>query len=205
MAAEERAQGTPEQAPTARLAEAAERAVPAGAPAQRDEAASGAPAGEHDESVIEQYREALTMAIYVALSLLAVLLAVPWGNHETRSAATVTVFVTGIGLLLAHMVAFGLAAQLFEPYQRNPHIWKVLGAQLSAGLLLAVVTTVPIALLPVDWGVAVDVVLLLVFIGLVGYAIARDRGAGVARALVYVAIVIAVVAVVMAVKLIVKH
>lgn len=158
-----------------------------------------------DETLIEQYREALTMAIYVALSLLAVLLTVPWGNHETRAAATVTVFVTGIGLLLAHMVAFGLAAQLFEPYQRNPHLWKVLGSQLSAGLLLAVLITVPIALLPLDVGVLVDVVLLLAFIGLVGYAIARDRGASVWRALLYVAIVIAVVAVVMAVKLLVKH
>lgn len=168
--------------------------------------AAGSPSDElPDESVIEQYREALTMAIYVALSLLAVLLAVPWGNHETRAAAAVTVFVTGIGLLLAHMVAFGLAAQLFEPYHRNPHLWKVLASQLSAGLLLAVVTTVPVALLPLDWGVTVDVALLLMFIGLIGFAIARDRGASVGRALVYVAIVIAVVAVVMSVKLLVKH
>ncbi|MEI8081125.1 MAG: hypothetical protein WCI74_04695, partial [Actinomycetes bacterium] len=66
-------------------------------------------AAAHKREVV---REAVTMALYVSLSLLAVVLATPEVTHETKAQVAFVAFVTVCGLLFAHMLAFDVSTRL---------------------------------------------------------------------------------------------
>jgi DNA polymerase-3 subunit beta len=62
-----------------------------------------------DETTRSAVREGITMALYVAISLLAVLIGLPAG---TLTEPVREIFFTALGLLMAHTIAFQLSARI---------------------------------------------------------------------------------------------
>jgi len=153
---------------------------------------------------VELIREATTMALYISLSLLAVLIAMPIGQEDARVRAGVTVLVTAAGLILAHHVAFRLSSRLVSGGMLTRESRDVLASQLLGGVPVAVVAAVPVFVLGEDPGENVAIALLLAFVALVGYRAARASTTR-ARALLYVGGLVVVVGVVLALKLAVGH
>lgn len=168
-----------------------------------DDDASTAP--EHDEIRIEAAREAVTMALYQSLSILAVLLATPAPSAEDANVrVAITVFLTGLGLLLAHHMAFRLSSRLVNHGLLSDTSLRMLRAQLLGGLPIVVGAAVPPLLLGAEVGTTVSEVLLLVLVVVVGYRAvrpARDRR----QAMRYLIGLVVAVSLLMALKTAVGH
>ena len=161
------------------------------------------PRQRRDED-IEVLREAVTMALYISLSLLAVLAAVPSEIIGQRSAVAFTVGLTSIGLVLAHQVAFRLSTRLLHHGHLSPEARRLLGAQLLGGLTVTVVAVLPIVLFGSD-ALPWTFLLLLTFVAIVGYLAARSVPLGRLKSALYVAGVVLVALAVLIVKLWVGH
>jgi hypothetical protein len=157
-----------------------------------------------DAHEIELFREATTMALYISLSLLAVLIALPIAQEDGRLRAGLTVLVTAAGLILAHHVAFRLSSRLVNGGILTKTSRDVLTAQLLGGAPVALVAALPVFVLGEDPGENVAIVVLLGFVALVGYRAARASTTPL-RAAAYVAVLVAAVSVVVAIKLAVGH
>lgn len=150
----------------------------------------------------EWWREAVTMALYVGLSLLAVLAALP--AEAAAEEAGLTVLLTAVGLLLAHQVAFRLSTQLVNHGLLDEAGRQLLAAQLSGGVAIAIVAALPVFLLGAP-GVWVAEFVLLGIIVAAGYIAARGAGRSAGRAIAYVLALVVVVALVLLVKSLVGH
>ncbi len=132
------------------------------------------------------------MALYVAICLLGVLTAVA----ERADAGHVSVFAlvwgTTVGLALAHWFAFRLSARLVTGGTFDRDDAESAAAQLAGALAVAVLATVPIAILPATSELDVVRLLLAGFIAAVGFAVARAGGAGTARSATYAATILVV-------------
>jgi len=167
-----------------------------------DLGASTAAPGQHEPELV---REALTMALYVSLSLLAVLIALPAVGHvDNRVEAGLTVMITAVGLVLAHHVAFRLSTRLVNGGLLTPESVRALQAQALGGLPVAVVAALPVFVLGEDPGETVAELVLLAFVALVGYRSARFTS-GRARSFLYVCGVVVAVAAVLVIKLLAGH
>lgn len=124
------------------------------------------------------------MALYVAISLLAALIAVPDDTVMHVDALRV-VWGTTIGLAIAHWFAFRLSALLAASGVVRRHDTEVAGAQIAGAAAVAVLATVPLIALPQSIELEVVRLVLAMFVGLVGYAVARAGGATKSRAIVY--------------------
>lgn len=150
----------------------------------------------------ETVREGVTMALYLSLSLLAVLLAVPATVQEDPVAL---VTLTAIGLLVAHLVAFAISSRLVSEGVFDAESRRIASVQILAGLAVVVLVTVPMLLFDAPTSLYVaEAVLLLVVVG-VGYLAARAARASVVRSVAYVATVVVVVLAVLAIKAMVGH
>jgi hypothetical protein len=162
-------------------------------------------APEPSELRIEAAREAVTMALYQSLSILAVLLATPTPRAQDANVrVAVTVFLTGLGLLAAHHVAFRLSSRLVNQGVLSEVSVSLLRAQAIGGLPIVVGAAVPPLLLGAEVGTTVSEVLLLVLVGLVGYRAvrpARDRR----QALGYLVGLLVLVSLLMVLKTAVGH
>ncbi len=146
------------------------------------------------------------MALYLSISLLAVLVATPSGeagHGRVRTAGIV--FLTAVGLLLAHQVAFRMSTRLLTAGLLDEESLRILGAQTLGGLPVAVAASLPVLLVGGTAGVLVGELALLAVVAGVGYASSRRSGASRLRALLYVGGVVVVVAGVLALKLAVGH
>lgn len=152
----------------------------------------------------EVARESVTMALYVSVSLLAVLLALPANREEGHGQAWLTVLGAGVGLVLAHHVAFRLSTRLVSGGLLTPESVELLKAQALGGLPIAVVAALPVLVLGSDPGIAVSEVLLLGLVALVGYRSVRVSASR-ARALGYVVGLVLSVGAVIGLKLLVGH
>jgi hypothetical protein len=197
-------------AESARPADAADPADPADATTSAEPVDSVAAVGpaRHDEEQaserLELIREATTMALYVSLSLLAVLMASPSASHDNRITASLIVFGTAVGLVLAHHLAFRLSTRLVNSGLLTPESVRALKAQALGGFPVAVLASVPVLVFGADPGEPVAEVVLLLFVALVGYRAVRASTTP-GRALLYVAGLSISVAAVLALKLIVGH
>lgn len=165
----------------------------------------GTLAAGHDEQRIEAAREAVTMALYQSLSILAVLLATPTPSADDANVqVAVTVFLTGLGLLLAHHVAFRLSSRLVNQGLLSEASIGLLRAQAVGGLPIVVGAAIPPLVLGAELGTTVSEVLLLVLVGLVGYRAvrpARDRR----QAMAYLLGLLVLVSLLMVLKTAVGH
>ena len=140
------------------------------------------------------------MALYIALSLLAVMFALPASiSSSAGSGHAAVLFVTSLGLLIAHQLAFRLSARLAHGKLASEHL-ELLAAQLIGGLAVTLVAVVPVLVIGGQPGLLIAELALITFIAVVGYVAARGIPVSRARALLYVAGVVALTLVVIGVK-----
>lgn len=150
--------------------------------------------------------EVTTMALYVSLSLLAVLIALPDVNpaQDNRFEEGLIVLGTGVGLVLAHHVAFRMSSRLVNEGLLTDESRHAMKAQALGGLPVAALAAVPVFVLGEDPGEDVAILLLLALVLAVGYRSARFSVRPI-RALAYTAVLVLVVLAVVVVKLLTHH
>ncbi len=103
--------------------------------------------GEREREHAEVWREGITMALYVSLSQLAVMTALPGQEASTDSKLALTVALTSVGLVLAHQVAFRMSAKLVAQGSKLDALApRLLRAQLLGGAAVTVLAVLPIVL-----------------------------------------------------------
>lgn len=160
---------------------------------------------EADRERAEVWREGITMSLYVSLSQLAVMTALPAAETAANTALGMTVALTTIGLVLAHQVAFRMSSRLVARGSKlEPIAPRVLRAQLIGGGAVTALAVAPIALFgpsAYKW----SIVLLLLFVMAVGYLVARSAPYSRLKSLIYVGAVALTIIGVLAVKSLVAH
>lgn len=156
--------------------------------------------GERQEWV----REAVTMALYISLSLLAVLVATPSSLTNDTQEFGWTILLTSVALLLAHQVAFRLSSRLINKGLLDAESVRLIGAQTVGGLAAALVATAPVWLFGTA-GVRVSELLLIVFVAATGYQAVRNAPTTRSRALLYTAGLVVVMLGIVALKVVVGH
>lgn len=153
----------------------------------------------------EIWREGFTMALYISLSQLAVLSALPSDAVTGGTTLALTIALTSVGLVLAHQVAFRMSSRLIAEGSRlEPVAPRILRAQLAGGAFVTLLAVLPVLLFGAD-AVRWSAVLLLLFVLGVGYLVARSTPLSRARSLLYVSGVAVVVIGVLLVKSLVGH
>lgn len=169
------------------------------------EGAEAATLDEEQRERLEVIREGVTMALYVSLSQLAVMAALPTQKASQDSTLWLTVALTTVGLVLAHQVAFRMSSRLVAPGSRlEPLAPRLLRAQLLGGAAVTALAAVPILIFgpaAYRWSMG----LLLLFVMIVGYLVARSAPYSRVRSLLYVLVVALTVVLVLGVKSLVNH
>ncbi len=152
----------------------------------------------------EPVREAVTMALYVCIVLIAEFVAL--GQEiESERAAVAVIWGTTVGLALAHVFAFNLAARLLAAGAVGGESRRAAWAQLASAFAVAALVTIPFTVLSLDAGLDVAAFLATGIVGLTAYLASRNAGAGRSRALVEGAVVLLVGAVLVGVKASLGH
>ena len=159
---------------------------------------------EESEGKRELMREAVTMALYISLSLLAVLAALPQASTSESDSLWQTILLTAVALLLAHQVAFRVSTRLVNKGLLDASSVRLLGAQMAGGLVAAIAATLPVLVFGPD-AVRASELVLLIFVAATGYRAARSVPASRGRALMYVVFVVLAVVAVLFVKSLVGH
>ena len=121
-------------------------------------------------------REFLAAALYMALVLLAALVALPKEALPGDTAMVSLLIGTAVGLILAHWVAFRLAAALTtEGGVPEASAAREAVAQISGGVLVGVIAAVPYMLWDDQTAYLLALLLLAIIPGAAGVAIARLR------------------------------
>lgn len=122
-------------------------------------------------------REALASALYLALVLLASLVAVPRGSLPSDTVMVKLIFGAGLGLLVAHWFAFRLAAHITaEDGTWTATASQEAAAQLVGGLAVATLASLPYLLLDGRTAWLSDLLILSALPALAGAWIARLQG-----------------------------
>jgi hypothetical protein len=153
--------------------------------------------------VIELRKEALTMALYLAICLLAALVVASESTAEEH--VFEIVWGTTVGLALAHWFAFRVSARMVAAGTIRRQDALLAMAQLLGAAADALLATVPVLIFPAS--VELDVVefALACFIALVGYALARSAGARRRRSIAYGASLLVAAGIVVVVKVALSH
>ena len=148
--------------------------------------------------------EALTMALYLAIVLLAESVALQAYSADAAEIVA-TSWGTAIGLVLAHLFAFTLSTRLVAGGHVEAAAWRSEGAQFVAAVIVALVATLPFLFVSEGTALNISGSLLAVLIGGTGFESARARGARVPRALLIGAASLLAAAIVVAVKAALGH
>jgi hypothetical protein len=153
----------------------------------------------------ELAREAVTMALYVSLTLLAALIAIPSDDVPGTVQTAALLWGGAAGLAVAHWLAFDIAARLY----RSEHLDRLhrLGGPvaLAAALAVAAVTSVPLLLAPDDIASETAICILAAILATAGFGVGRRSGAGLLRSVAGGLIVLVVAGVVVALKIAIDH
>ena len=154
----------------------------------------------HADDEVELRKEAFTMALYVAICLLAALAAVDEATAEDH--VFEIVWGTTLGLALAHWFAFRVSARLVAAGAIRRIDAMAALAQVLGALAVALLATVSALILPTS-AAEIDVVELVLacFIAVVGYAVARSSGANRRRSMAYGVMLLIVAGIVVLVKI----
>jgi hypothetical protein len=154
----------------------------------------------------ELLREGVTMALYIGISLVAVMLALPAEfGPEGSGTPALTIFLTAMGLLVAHVVAFRLSTRFTHGGELPAAQAQLVGAQVAGGLIVTGIAVVPVILLPEPASILVSELLLIGLIAGVGYATARASQLGHGHALAYSAAAVVIALAVLWIKSLVPH
>jgi uncharacterized membrane-anchored protein len=158
---------------------------------------------ERAEADVELCKEALTMALYVAICLLAALAAVSEETAEDH--VFEIVWGTTVGLAVAHWFAFRVSARFVAQGRVRRHDALAALAQLIGAVAVALVATVPALIVPASVELDVVELVLTCFIGVVGYCVARSSGANRWRSIVHGAFLLVAAGLVVFVKIALTH
>jgi hypothetical protein len=147
------------------------------------DSAAAADSSRRHEQVVELRKEASTMALYVAICLLAAFAALP--EAGTHAHAIRIIWGVTVGLAVAHWFAFRVSARMVAAGRVRPHDVESAGAQLAGAAGVALLATIPVILFPRSVELQFVELLLAAFIAVVGFTVARGGGATRGRALVY--------------------
>jgi hypothetical protein len=148
-------------------------------------------ASEGRGHAVELRREAYTMALYVAICLLAALIALP-DSPVTRGQVIGIIWGVTVGLAAAHWFAFRVSARLVGAGSIGEQDIELAVAQLAGAAAVALLVSIPVLILPPSVELQVAEFELAALIALVGYTVARRGGARQARAIVYALAMLAV-------------
>jgi hypothetical protein len=124
----------------------------------------------------ELIRAGVEMALYIALSLLAVIVAVPLVVEKTDAVSVAwTLVVSAIGLLAAHWLAFSVSARLETGGILSRESLAELAAQVAGGAIAMAIAVVPLLVLPPSQAVFASQLALLALIAGVAYLAAQPR------------------------------
>ncbi|MDO8150415.1 hypothetical protein [Isoptericola sp. b408] len=162
---------------------------------------------DHDDAEARlAAREFFASALYMALVLLAALVAVPTDRLPSDEAVAGLLVGSAIGLTLAHWLAFRLASHLTEGGGfATESAAREAGAQIAGGVAVAAVAALPFLLLDGAAALIGSLVLLATLPAVTGVAIARLRGRPWLTSLVTGAVALTLAAVVVLVKSAVGH
>ena len=138
---------------------------------------------------IEWRREAFTMAFYVAVVLIAALVAF---DDERRLPALGLVWGTTVGLALAHLFAFDLATRLVKGGLRSDHDRALASAQLTGATIIAVVASVPVLFFTDERVLDAMRFVLSALIALAAFAVGKNSGASTMRSSAFALLVLVV-------------
>lgn len=132
------------------------------------------------------------MSLYIAISLLAALMAV--SDTAGRSDAEVAGIIWGttIGLAVAHLFAFRLSARLVGAGEVHRHDALIAVAQLAGAAMVAIVCSLAVLVMSASSELAAVRLVLAGYIALVGYNVASANGSTRARATLYAGVVLLV-------------
>jgi hypothetical protein len=130
----------------------------------------------------EALREGATMALYVSIVLLAEMITI-WVNETPGGADPIhglelvsLIWGTTIGLAVAHLFAFRLAAGGFGDRTFGTAEWEMAGAQLGGAASVALVCSVPVMLAGDANDLATAIYAPDIIIGVAGYIVSRAAG-----------------------------
>jgi hypothetical protein len=163
-------------------------------------------AGPEDSEARLAAREFFAAALYMAIVLLAALVAVPTDRLPPDEAVAGLLVGSAMGLTLAHWLAFRLASHLtVEGGFRTESAAREAGAQIAGGVAVAAISALPFLLLDGEAALIGSLVLLAALPAVTGMAIARLRGRSWPRSLIAGAVVLTLALVVVLVKGAVGH
>lgn len=122
-------------------------------------------------------REYMATALYLAIVLLAALVAVPRDQLPDDRDLVLMLLGTSLGLVLAHWFAFRLAAHLTaDSGIHPPSAGEEALAQIAGGTSVAVLAAIPFLVADGDTALVLSLIVLAVLPAIAGAAIARLRG-----------------------------
>jgi hypothetical protein len=156
----------------------------------------GAGTLEHREHLTH---EAFTMALYVAICLLAALSLVDTASLD-RGQIFELVWGTTVGLAVVHYFAFRVAGRMVTTEELVERAGSVALAQLSGSVIVAGVVTLALVVTPTDKELTVARFVVAALIGLMGYLVARPSTPSRWRAMLFGLLVLVLAAAVAALK-----
>lgn len=153
----------------------------------------------HDEQRVERRREANTMALYIAICLLAALTALP-DSKELHAHGLGIVWGITLGLAVAHWFAFWVATRLVSAGEFDRESVELAAAQLGGAAAVALLASVPLLVFPDSVELNATELLLSGFVAAVGYLSMRWSGTSRTRAAAYAVAVLAVAVVIVELK-----
>ena len=163
---------------------------------------------EHDTDVDHGRvvaREFFAAALYMALVQWAALVAVPTARVPNPGLVVQLLLGTAVGLVLAHWLAFRLAAHLAEGGFAGAPAAREAASQVAGGLSVGVVASLPFVIFDAQTALDVAVLVLAALPALTGMAIARLRGRSWAASVLFGGAVLIAALAIVAVKAVVGH
>lgn len=144
------------------------------------------------------------MALYVCIVLAAEFVAL--GNVEVEEEIVLgAVWGTTMGLALAHVFAFDLAARLFGGGRLGGQARAAVWIQLVAAAGVALIVSIPFLVFAREAAMDVAGFLIAAIIGITAYGVSRRSGAGGLRSGVYASVVLLVAVLVVSVKVVLSE
>lgn len=162
---------------------------------------------DHDDAEARlAAREFFAAALYMAMVLLAALVALPTDRLPSDAAVAGLLVGSAIGLTLAHWLAFRLASHLTVAGGfRTESAAREAAAQIAGGVAVAAIAALPFLILDGEAALTGSLILLAALPAVTGLAIARLRGRSWLTSLVAGAVVLVLAVAVVLVKGAVGH
>lgn len=162
----------------------------------------------HDEAAHRKQlvREFMATALYLAIVLLAALVAIPRDQLPDDRDLVLMLLGTSLGLVLAHWFAFRLAAHLTaNGGVHPPSAGEEAFAQIAGGTSVAVLASIPFLVTEGDSALVLALIVLAILPAMTGAAIARLRGRSWLASGVFAGYILILTATVVAIKNVVGH